>query len=104
MTDSGCRASLLSVLAVVFAATAQPLTAQHESHEVYQVPAVRVMESPRIDGVLDEAIWQSAAVISDFIQQQPAEGAPATERTEVRVVYNGSSLFIGVRAFDSSHE
>jgi len=104
MTDCDCRASLLTVLAVLFAATAEPLTAQHESHEAYQVPAVRVMESPRIDGVLDEAIWQSAATITDFIQQEPAEGAPATERTEVRVVYNGSSLFIGVRAFDSSHE
>src|SRR5687767_4046029 len=104
MTDSGCRASLSTVLAIALVATAQPLTAQHESHEAYQVPAVRVMERPSIDGILDEAIWRDAAVISDFIQQEPAEGAPATERTEVRVVYNGSSLFIGMRAFDSSHE
>ncbi|MGE0157787.1 MAG: DUF5916 domain-containing protein [Gemmatimonadales bacterium] len=101
---SRCRTVSLLFLGVACAATAAPLAAQHESHEAYQVPAVRVMESPSIDGVLDEAIWRDAAVIRDFIQQEPAEGAPATERTEVQVVYNGSSLFIGVRAFDSSHE
>jgi len=94
----------VSFLALLVAVTARPLAAQHESHEAYQVPAVRVMEPPRIDGVLDESIWQSAAVIRDFIQQEPAEGAPATERTEVHLLYDGSSLFIGVRAFDSSHE
>ena len=63
--------------------------------------AVRVEQRPRIDGVLDEALWRSAVVIDQFIQQEPDEGAPATERTEVRVLYDGSSLFIGVRAFDS---
>ena len=104
MTTRRRATALLPLLAAAAAATAHPLSAQHESHEAYQVPAVRVMEGPRIDGVLDEPIWEDAAVISDFIQQEPAEGAPATERTEVRVVYNGSSLFIGVRAFDSSHE
>src|SRR5688500_16265637 len=99
-----CRASQLAALAVLFAATARPLAAQHESHQAYQLPAVRVNERPSIDGTLDDAVWQNAAVIRDFIQQEPAEGAPATERTEVQVVYDGSSLFLGVRAFDSSHE
>ena len=105
MTIRRCRTALAVLpFLMVLAAGARPLAAQHESHEAYQLPAVRVTEGPRIDGVLDDDIWEDAAVISDFIQQEPAEGAAATERTEVRVVYNGSSLFIGVRAFDSSHE
>src|SRR5688572_19842834 len=97
MTLRRCTALLLAAFAL---ASAQPLAAQHESHGAYQVPAVRVSESPTIDGTLDDAAWQNAALIRDFIQQEPAEGSPATERTEVQVLYDGSSLFIGVRAFD----
>ncbi len=69
--------------------------------ERYMMPAVRVGERPRLDGVLDEAIWQQAAVIEEFVQQEPREGAPASERTEVRVMYDARSLLIAVHAFDS---
>ena len=81
--------------------TAQAVSAQ-ESGELYQIGAVRVEQGPEIDGVLDDPVWQTAAVINEFVQQEPDEGAPATERTEVRVLYEGSTLFIGVHAFDSS--
>ena len=79
----------------------QVVSAQ-ESGELYQIGAVRVEQGPQIDGVLDDPVWQTAAVINEFVQQEPDEGAPATERTEVRVLYEGSTLFIGVHAFDSS--
>ena len=82
-------------------ASAQAVSAQ-ESGELYQIGAVRVEQGPQIDGVLDDPVWQTAAVINEFVQQEPDEGAPATERTEVRVFYDGSNLFIGVHAFDSS--
>jgi len=55
----------------------------------------------KIDGRLDEASWERAPILTDFIQQNPDEGQVATERTEVRILYSGDSLFIGVRAFDS---
>ncbi len=51
--------------------------------------------------VLDEALWASAALIDEFIQQEPYDGAPATERTDVRVLYDGGNSYLGVRAFDS---
>ena len=82
-------------------ASAQAVSAQ-ESWELYQIGAVRVEQGPEIDGVLDDPVWQTAAVINQFVQQEPNEGAPATERTEVRVLYEGRTLFLGVRAFDSS--
>ena len=75
-----------------------------ESRKPYQVEAVRVDQGPEIDGVLDDAVWKEAAIIDTFVQQEPDEGAPATEATEVRVLYDGSSLYLGVRAFDSSGE
>ena len=47
------------------------------------VTATFANEPPRIDGQLDDAIWQGAAVITEFVQRSPIEGAPATEDTEV---------------------
>ncbi|SVD83056.1 uncharacterized protein METZ01_LOCUS435910, partial [marine metagenome] len=81
--------------------SARPLSAIQNNRELYQLEAVRVPEGPIIDGSMEDAVWQRAPVIDQFIQQEPAEGAPATERTEVRVLYDESNLYVGVRAFDS---
>ena len=54
-----------------------------------------------LDGVLDEAFWSRAVPATDFIQVDPDNGQPATEETEVRIVYTREALYIGVRAFDS---
>jgi hypothetical protein len=54
-----------------------------------------------IDGKLDEAAWQRATPIGDLIQSQPNEGKPPTEKTEIRVLYDDASIYIGARMFDS---
>jgi hypothetical protein len=54
-----------------------------------------------IDGKLDEPAWVKAIPITDFWQQQPKEGAPASQRTEVRVLYGERALYIGARMYDS---
>ena len=102
------------VLAVASAAAAQPAvsgpsaqsatgsgTAALPPSELYRVEPRRVDEPPGIDGHLDEPIWQTAAVIDAFVQQEPAEGDPATEQTVVRLLYDARALYIGVEAFDS---
>lgn len=61
--------------------------------------AVRIETAPRIDGLLDEAVWASANVVDRFVQQEPQEGQPATDRTEVRVLFDRNRLYIGVRAY-----
>ena len=62
------------------------------------VMAVRVNEPPRIDGNLDDEVWQQATRITDFVQQGPVEGAPATEETEVFIAYDDSHLYFGMYA------
>ena len=69
--------------------------------EYYRVAPVRVESGPLIDGSLDEELWLQAAVIDEFVQQEPAEGEPATERTVVRFLYDAQALYIGVEAYDS---
>jgi hypothetical protein len=66
------------------------------------ISAARASQAPTIDGALDEPVWRDAAMFDSFTQQEPTDGAPATERTEVRVLYDAGHLYIGVRAFDSN--
>lgn len=62
--------------------------------------AVRASGTIAIDGVLDEAAWAAAPVIDRFIQVDPEEGEPASERTEARILYDTEALYIGVRLHD----
>ena len=63
--------------------------------------AVRVSAgAPHVDGRLDEPVWATAPVMSEFTQRDPDEGQPASERTEVRVTYTDDAIYVGVRAFD----
>jgi hypothetical protein len=55
----------------------------------------------RLDGALDEPIWQAADSAGGFRQREPDEGVPASEATLVRVVYDEHTLYIGVSAYDS---
>jgi hypothetical protein len=91
---------------VIAAVVAGPAAAQRQSAPVRSNPpkravAVRVPSGLSADGRLDEAAWQDAAPFTDFVQRDPNEGEPGTERTEVRVLYTDDALYVAVRAFDS---
>lgn len=57
--------------------------------------AVRSAQAPRLDGNLDDACWQAAQAMTDFITNFPTFGNPAAEKTEVRVVYTDEAIYIG---------
>ena len=61
----------------------------HETHE-------RIT----IDGRLDEAAWKAATPVTGFVQSEPRTGEPATEPTEVRVLYDATTLYIGAYLHD----
>ncbi len=54
-----------------------------------------------IDGRVDEAAWAAATPITEFLQQRPDEGKPATEKTELRILYDDAAVYIGARMYDS---
>jgi hypothetical protein len=60
------------------------------------VSAVQVSDPPVLDGRLDDAAWRLAPPTSAFTQKAPREGAPPTERTTVRVVYDAEALWVGI--------
>ena len=57
-------------------------------------------EAPALDGRLDEAAWGRAEAASSFTQRFPAPGTPATQRTEVRVLYDDAAIYVGMRLHD----
>ena len=65
--------------------------------------AVRLESSEQLqlDGVLDEPVWQRAIPAQGFLQREPATGMPATESTDVRVVYEARRVVLGVILHDS---
>ena len=61
--------------------------------------------APVVDGsVLDDKAWDGAKVISGFWQTTPDEGQPASENTEVRVLFTATALYIGVVNYDRTPE
>ena len=63
--------------------------------------AVRVDRAPKLDGTLDDPIWASAVAIADFRQREPKGGEPATERTEVRILFTRRAVYYGIHCYDS---
>jgi uncharacterized protein DUF5916 len=65
------------------------------------VRAVRLTAPLHIDGLLDEALYTSVPPISDFIQQEPREGEPATEKTEMWVAFDDDNVYVAFRCWES---
>ena len=63
--------------------------------------ATRVDRAPRLDGTLDDPLWQTAVAVSGFRQREPNEGQEATEKSEVRILYTHDAVYFGVRCYDS---
>ncbi len=66
------------------------------------VRAVRLVDALSLDGVLDEAIYQTVPAISGFIQQTPNEGEPASEKTEAWIFFSDTSVYVSGRVWDSA--
>jgi len=58
----------------------------------------RTDERPRIDGRLDDPVWRNAIHITEFVQQNPIEGAPGSEDTDVWLAYDSQNIYVAVHA------
>lgn len=93
-----------SIVAVI--ASARPLAAQQTSESSLRLAPAPVAAAARrtgpiiIDGKLDEAAWNSAIPVTQFRQNRPHEGAPATLGTELRFLFDDDALYIGARMLD----
>lgn len=79
-----------------------PPAQSDENRKVLEI--VRTDLSPEIDGVLDDEIWQSAAVLTDMHQFQPVDHGEPTERSVFYLAYSERYLYVGARLYDSNPE
>ncbi len=99
---AGARRFSLALAAVVLVAA----TASAQGHQNHPTPppvakAVPLKGTIKIDGKPDEAAWQAAPAVDQFIQRDPDEGKPPTQRTEVRFLYDNDALYVGAWLYDS---
>ena len=87
------------VLSCAVAAFVSTVTAQ-DRHGQPTVEAARTSAPISVDGHLDEEAWRAATPVGGFLQRDPLEGQPATEPTDVRVVYDETAVYVGVRLHD----
>ena len=80
---------------------APPATVARDAQGGVTARAVRLATPLRIDGQLNEAFYGSTPALSDFIQNEPTSGAPATEKTEVWVAFDDAHVYVGIRAWES---
>jgi hypothetical protein len=99
-------ATTLVCLLVAIAAAQQngrPVDMRPAPRAAPELTAVAVPQAPTVDGdVLGDPAWQQATPVTAFWQEQPDEGQPASEATEVRVVYTADTLYVGVVCYDRS--
>jgi hypothetical protein len=92
--------ALAITLLVGLACPATSIAAEAASAKTFAIVRIPEADAPKIDGHLDEAVWQRAAVVSDLAQFQQNIGEP-TERSEFYVMYDKDMLYIGARLFES---
>ena len=99
-----------SLLVALAAGLAGPALAQSSAEEpspvvtdgARRLTAFALTDRPiEIDGHLDEPAWAEAQAATDFVQNRPSPGEPASEPTEARVLYDGSAVYVGMRMHDS---
>ena len=88
---------LLSTCVLFFT---QSVDAQTE-RELPRISAHRISEEIQVDGILDEPVWQTVEPIRQLYQIQPDQGEPATEDSEIRIMYDDKKLYFGFIFYDS---
>ena len=96
MKVSARRRAAISVLLLVTLTVpcAAQSTATSGMYKVVRVPEVR------LDGRLDNTVWLTADSITELRQREPLEGAPASERTVIKVIRDATTIYVAVRAYD----
>ncbi len=64
----------------------------------------RTQLEPKIDGLLNDKCWEEGSWSGDFTQRQPNDGAPATQKTFFKILYNDDFIFVAVRALDNQSD
>lgn len=68
--------------------------------QVKTIEAIKAGQAPKIDGHLDDAVWNTIPAVSDFVQNFPTYGLPASQKTEVKIAYDNFAIYVGAFLYD----
>ena len=92
---------LVIFLMTVFGSFAEGQGPRGRQPDDHTAMAVRVEAPPALDGLLNDEVWSGANPATGFLQRDPQEGAPASETTEVRILFDTRNIYFGINCFDS---
>lgn len=69
--------------------------------QVRSIPAIKINQPIKIDGNLDDEAWKKIKSTGDFITSSPVFGKPSTHRTEVKIAYDNTAIYIGAYMYDN---
>lgn len=103
LTRSTAEAQAVPAAAAPAAAQASSVDMRSMDSHTYKAVAVRLPRgaAPRVDGRLDDEVWALAPPFGNFIQREPSVGAPTTERTEFKVLYDDARMYFAIWAYES---
>jgi hypothetical protein len=66
--------------------------------------AVKTQATPKVDGELNDAVWQNVPIATDFVQLRPNAGTHEKheDRTEVKIIYDNEAIYIGARMYEAN--
>lgn len=72
-----------------------------QDSKLKSIEALKISLPPKIDGILDEALWKNAATAKDFIQDEPNSGFHASQKTEVKIAYTDNAIYVAAMMYDT---
>ncbi len=87
----------LSIIGVGLSLNTKALNNEKKTLEI-----VKVHESPKIDGILDDDVWAKAAIARDFTQYEPYNGEQPSLPTEVKIIYDNQAIYFGAIMYDNN--
>src|SRR5690348_3655310 len=94
-------ALLVALASASEAQNAAPAQASSSAQSVTRaVTATIVTQAPVVDGRLDDPVWRTVEPLTGFVQRELHEGAPVSERTEVRILTDNEAIYVGAWLYD----
>jgi len=92
---------LLLLLSIFFSITVFSQTETSTVKRSYTTKSIGNLLPPKIDGTLDDAVWESVEWSSDYVQNEPNNGATPTSQTKLKILYDDKNLYVAFRCYDA---
>ncbi len=92
---------LLFLFSIIFSTTVYSQAENSPVRRSYTTKSIGNQSPPKIDGLIDDAIWENVEWSSDYVQNEPNNGAAPTSQTKLKILYDDKNLYVAFRCYDS---